>query len=121
MSGALDFGIDISSLTAGITKFAKKIDVAKDAAALAVGYEIIRLSSLEVPHDKGSLQNSATVQVIGPDIVLGYHEPYAARLHEHPEYRFQKGRKGRYLIDPIINNAAVLGLKLAKGFEDELT
>ena len=26
-----------------------------------------------------------------------YDTPYAARLHEHPEYNFQHGRKGKWL------------------------
>lgn len=116
----LQFQVDISPLTAGLTQLSQKVTKSKIAAALSIAYEIIRLSAFEVPHDKGSLQNSATVQEIGDDIILGYHEPYAARLHEHPEYRFQKGRKGRYLIDPIVNNAGVLGIKMGEGFEQEL-
>lgn len=119
--GPVQFQIDMSEVTAGLTRLAAKAEEAKGAAALAVAYEIIRLSSFEVPHDKGTLQNSATVQVIQGEIILGYHTPYAARLHEHPEYRFQKGRKGRYLVDPIIKNAAVLGLKMGEDFEKRLT
>lgn len=121
MSGPLEYSIDMSSLTAGLSMLADKADKGKMATAMSIGYEIVRLSSFEVPHDKGSLQNSATVQQIGDDVVVGYHEPYAARLHEHPEYRFQKGRKGKYLIDPIIHNASILGVRFGKGFEEELT
>jgi hypothetical protein len=112
MADPVEYTVDTSELTAGIRAFSDKITLARRAAALAVGFEILRLSSLEVPHDKGTLQNSGTVQVIDDSVIVGYHTPYAARLHEHPEYRFQKGRKGRYLVDPIIKNAAVLGLKL---------
>jgi len=119
-NGPVQFAIDFSQVTAGLTRLAQKADVAKAQAALRVAYEIIRLSAFEVPHDKGDLQNSATVQVISGEIVLGYHKPYAARLHENPQYRFQKGRKGRYLIDPIINNAGALGMKMGEGFQEEL-
>jgi hypothetical protein len=37
-------------------------------------------------------------------VTVGYHTPYAARLHEHPEYKFQKGRKAKYLQDPLMHN-----------------
>lgn len=120
-NGPVEFTIDMSSLTAGLQKLSDKASKSKMVSAMAIGYEIIRLSAFEVPHDKGSLQNSATVQQIGDDVVVGYHEPYAARLHEHPEYRFQKGRKGKYLIDPILHNASILGVRFGKGFEEDLT
>lgn len=118
--GPIGYDVDISSLTSGITSMLKKIPGASKLSLLDIGYEIIRLSSFEVPHDKGSLQNSATVQEIGGDVVIGYHEPYAARLHEHPEYNFQKGRKGKYLADPINTNAGILGLRLTKKLQQEL-
>lgn len=88
--------------------------------ALDIGFEIMRLSQKEVPHDIGTLQNSGTVEVIDGDVVVGYHTQYAARLHEHPEYRFQKGRKGKYLEDPIKNNDKALGIKFAKGVQRDV-
>lgn len=74
----------------------------------AVAEEVLRLSQFEVPHDTGALQNSGHTEY-GNDLtaVVGYNKVYAARLHEHPEYRFQKGRKGKYLEDPIKNNLKV--------------
>lgn len=120
MADLLGFEIDMSELTAGLQRLSKTVDTGSAAAALAIGFELIRLSSREVPHDKGTLQNSATVQEINGDVVIGYHTPYAARLHEHPEYRFQKGRKGRYLIDPVINNQDSLGLKFAKALDEKV-
>lgn len=119
-NGPVEFSVDFSGLSAGLQALSTKADEAKGKAALRVAYEIIRLSSFEMPHDKGTLQNSATVQVIDGAIVLGYHGPYAARLHEHPEYAFQKGRKGKYLSDPIVKNAAVLGVEMGEGFEEAL-
>lgn len=116
----LQFQIDMSPLTAGLTQLAKTIQAGSAAAALAIGFEILRLSELEVPHDKGTLQNSGTVQEIDGNVVIGYHTPYAARLHEHPEYRFQKGRKGKYLVDPVIKNANVLGVKFGQGLDREV-
>ena len=72
-----------------------------------VATEILRLSGFEVPHDKGTLQNSGSVQDYPEESIVGYHTVYAARLHEHPEFHFQKGRKGKYLEDPIKQNLHV--------------
>lgn len=77
-------------------------------ATQAVGYEVLRLSSREVPHNIGTLQNSGHIHPNGDETIVGYNTVYAARLHEHPEYHFQKGRKGKYLEDPIKNNIDVL-------------
>jgi len=67
--------------------------------------ETLRLSSEEVPHDVGTLQLSGNTKRMGQaHYRVGYSTKYAARLHEHPEYNFQKGRKGKYLEDPIKNN-----------------
>lgn len=94
------------------TKSSAYIERVKRAVALAVdnvANEILRLSSFEVPHDTGMLQASGHVET-QPDqsAIVGYNKVYAARLHEHPEYRFQKGRKGKYLEDPIKHNVRTL-------------
>lgn len=82
-----------------------------------IANEILRLSQQQVPHDVGSLQNSGNVLPFGNDgYIIGYHEPYAARLHEHPEYNFQKGRKGKYLEDPVRMNLEKFKLK----YKDEI-
>ncbi len=83
-------------------------------ATLDAGRELLRLSQEQVPLDEGTLQNTGTVEVDGKDVIIGYHTPYAARLHEHPEYRFQKGRKGKYLEDPLRDNLDALNLKMGK-------
>ncbi len=31
------------------------------------------------------------------EMYVSYNTPYAARLHEHPEYQFQDGRQGKWL------------------------
>lgn len=117
MADGIDFDIDTSAFSATLVKLADDAVGAQQASGLDVGFEIMRLSQMEVPHDKGTLQNSGTVEVIDGAIVVGYHTPYAARLHEHPEYKFKKGRKGKYLSDPIVRNLAVLGLRYANKFE----
>ena len=87
----------------------KQIDPASNKALKMVGDEILRLSAKEVPHDTGALLFSGRVDDFDTYVEVGYHTPYAHRLHEHPEYTFQKGRKGKYLEDPIKNNLTRLG------------
>src|SRR6185436_8224868 len=108
---------DFSKFTASLVKLKANSKKASKYSLWEIGNEILRLSQFEVPHDKGTLQNSGNVEKIGDDVIVGYHTPYAARLHEHPEYNFGKGRKGKYLEDPIIRNASVLGLQLSKSFK----
>lgn len=112
--------VDTTGFLASVKDLGKSAESAKDASAMDIGLEIMRLSQEQVPHDVGSLQNSGNVEQIGGNVVLGYYEPYAARLHEHPEYRFQKGRKGKYLEDPIRTNANALGFSFSKKFGSRL-
>lgn len=89
-----------------------------------VSEHVLLLSQFEVPHDVGELQNSGSAQHDPDESIVGYHTPYAARLHEHPEYNFQKGRKGKYLEDPIKMNLGVFrdmyGATLQKGLAERL-
>lgn len=104
---SLDFNFDTSDFDQKSRAFKERGLKAGVAALVKVADEILRLSEREVPHDTGALQNSSSRQQQGDTVVLGYNKRYAARLHEHPEFRFNKGRKGKYLEDPIKNNLAV--------------
>lgn len=103
------------SVTFDTTSFVKgtkhALNVVEKAALQGindVASEVLRLGTFEVPHDKGILQGSGHVEPSSDSqVIVGYNTVYAARLHEHPEYRFQKGRKGKYLEDPIKNNLSV--------------
>lgn len=92
-----------------------------------IGGELLRLSRKEVPHDTGMLQSTGTVQKVRnffggvSGVEVGYHTVYASRLHEHPEYRFQKGRKGKYLEDPLKANTSKFMEKLASDIKKELS
>ena len=82
---------------------------------------LLALSAAEVPFDLGTLAESGTVERAtdaeeGAAVV--YDTPYAARHHEHPEYRFQNGRKGKYVEDPAMENKAELGEIIAKQVRD---
>lgn len=75
---------------------------------------LLALSAEQVPLDEGTLQGSGSVStpLASRDEIVSqvvYDTPYAARLHEHPEYNFQGGRKGKYLEDPALENKGELG------------
>lgn len=55
-----------------------------------------------VPFDEGDLQRSGNVSSNGVDTVnVSFNTPYAARLHENPQFNFQNGRQGKFLETPI--------------------
>jgi len=75
--------------------------------ASRVGVDIIgNESEKECPLDISTLKDSWRVTPLGNEIgfEFGYYTPYASRLHEHPEYHFQNGRKAKYLEHPIEQN-----------------
>lgn len=86
------------------SKFEVQVNKEAKQATEDVGWEILRLGERIVPHDKGLLQNSGNVEPVRDGAIVGYNKVYAARLHEHPEYRFQKGRKGKWMEITIKNN-----------------
>lgn len=120
---AADIIVDKKEVEENLAKLLKRVGKAKIKAMEDVANEILRLSSFEVPHDKGLLQSSGGYEPGDETIIVGYNKKYAARLHEHPEFHFQKGRKGKYLEDPIKRNTKVLlrymgeGLKIEMGFK----
>lgn len=117
----ISVSVNSQAVMAKLTKLKKSVGPATRFSNLDIANEILRLSQLEVPHDEGTLQDSGTVDQLpgSDDAVVGYNTIYAARLHEHPEYRFQKGRKGKYLEDPIIRNLGVLGLSYTHTFKNK--
>jgi hypothetical protein len=101
----LKISIDAKDFLDKLDKIAEKVDKIEMKALTEMGDELLRLSNHEVPHDTGALAATGAVEPEGNDtVIVGYHTPYAARLHEHPEYKFQKGRKGKYLEDPLKHN-----------------
>lgn len=98
---------DTSDFDKGIRRLEDTILGIQRKAAADVATEVLRLSMFEVPHDLGLLQASGVVEPDGQDSIVGYNKVYAARLHENPQFHFQKGRKGKYLEDPIKRNLLV--------------
>jgi hypothetical protein len=73
---------------------------------------LLALSAERAPLDVGTLVASGHVErATTPEegAVVVYDTPYAARLHEHPEYQFQNGRQGKYLEGPAVENRKELG------------
>ncbi|MDR6867529.1 hypothetical protein J2Y69_002133 [Microbacterium resistens] len=73
---------------------------------------LLALSVERAPLDIGTLIGSGTIERAtnaeeGAAVV--FDTPYAARLHEHPEYNFQGGRQGKYVEDPAVENKGELG------------
>lgn len=73
---------------------------------------LLALSVERAPLDIGTLIGSGTVERAtsaeeGATVV--FDTPYAARLHEHPEYNFQGGREGKYVENPALENKSELG------------
>ncbi|WP_350351880.1 hypothetical protein ABS642_00765 [Microbacterium sp. A8/3-1] len=82
---------------------------------------LLALSVAEVPHEWGTLSDSGTVEPAStPEegSAVTFDTPYAARLHEHPEYRFNKGRKGKYVEDPAMEHRDELGEIIAEQVRD---
>jgi len=78
---------------------------------------LLALSQTRVPYDWGTLSDSGTVvpaKTVDHDSAVVYDTPYAARLHEHPEYRFGNGRQGKYLSGPAEEHRAELAAIVRK-------
>lgn len=99
---------DTSDFDNKSASFLKKLEEQSKKGVEQIGDEVMRLSALEVPLDEGGLLESGSVQPQGDGtVIVGYNKVYAARLHENPQYKFQNGRKGKYLEDPIRLNLDV--------------
>ena len=62
--------------------------------------QILAESKKHVPFKEGILENSGGVDSEGgrkPKATVFYDTPYAARLHEHPEYNFKGKGRGKWL------------------------
>jgi hypothetical protein len=84
---------------------------------------IYKESQKIVPYDKGQLQGSCNTLVEGKKLqaYIGYHTPYAKRLHEHPEYHFRNKRKGKWLESTLNEYGAaaaqLVADEIAKGLK----
>lgn len=100
---------DDSDFKEKAARLLKLVDEKTKKANSDIASEIMRLSQREVPLAEGTLKDSGHIEPAIPafEVLVGYNTVYAAKMHEHPEYKFQRGRKGKYLEDPIKNNLDV--------------
>ena len=65
------------------------------------------VSKQQVPLDQGPLQNSCYVDVNddGSEGTVSYDTPYAVVQHENMRYHHQRGRKAKYLEDPVFDKS----------------
>ena len=86
--------------------FIKKIMTSggRKGAFAALDY-LASVSKDQVPLDQGPLKNSCFVEVSddGSEGVVGYDTPYAVVQHENMSFSHQRGRKAKYLEDPVYN------------------
>lgn len=94
---------------------------AKEAErALRIGAEVLLQKSKEtVPHDKGILENSGSVdsQINPPTATTFYDTPYAERLHEHPEFDFKGKGEGKWLENALDENEKTINKAIQKAMK----
>lgn len=75
------------------------VQSAIDEAMIRSLDHIIEEANKIVPHREGTLMRSGDFDFRrgGKEGTIYYDTPYARRLHENPQYRFNKGRKGKWL------------------------
>jgi len=94
------------------------------AEALQSGGELLlQKANVDVPFDEGTLEGSGDVtkDVDQRIAAVSYSTPYAAYLHEHPEFNFQHGRKGKWLEDAARNNRSDIAELMAEVMKKHLT
>ncbi len=133
-----------NTLKKGFRKATKKKMAAIEKGMGRAGLLLLGDASTETPktpHDKGTLRGSGSVHVqnklvgVSPPegdaspatdiseplsqgtitVTVGFNTPYAARLHEHPEYQFKEsGTGGKFLERPMAENAKLYLKEVAR-------
>lgn len=101
---------DDSDLQGGLNRLEKQVDKWWRDAREQMADTLLLISRAEVPHDTGFLQTTGHVFYEVPEdaVCVAYNTPYAAYVHEgfrkdgsHVIKHYQKGRKKKYLEDPL--------------------
>jgi hypothetical protein len=110
MSKGFNVEFDTSDFDKGMDKLDSQIDKWWREAREQMADSLLLISRLEVPHDTGFLQASGHVFYdFGEDSWnVAYNTSYASYVHEgmrrdgsHVIRNYQKGRKAKYLEDPL--------------------
>jgi hypothetical protein len=75
----------------------KMTDEVATEAAEEAGRKLLKEANRNVPHELGTLEASGDVTAENQQAFVSYDTPYAVRLHEHPEYKFQGKGEGKWL------------------------
>lgn len=104
----LTIEIDDKGFQKSMNGLLNKLGTLEKAAEKKMAETLLALSRLEVPHDTGQLEASGHVGEIDGATYVGYNKEYAAYMHEgirkdgsHKVTMYQKGRKKKYLEDPL--------------------
>ncbi|MEQ6899280.1 hypothetical protein [Microbacterium sp. KR10-403] len=103
-------------------QFADDLDAKLTEGETLAAHRLMALSTAVAPLDVGTLIGTAAVepaQTPEEGAAVTYDTPYAARLHEHPEYNFQNGRQGKYLESPAVENKDELGQIILRAVQIE--
>jgi hypothetical protein len=103
---AITVNINTKDFQADMKRIQNSIRQVENEVAYEQANEILRTSIREVPHDIGNLQNTGDTKPLTAENghMVFYDTDYAAKMHENPQFDFQKGRKAKYLEDPIKRN-----------------
>ena len=96
--------------TSHVPEINAKVKAAAVIATRKTAEILLEKSKDHVPHDKGTLENSGSVDYIEspPTATVFYDTPYAIRLHEHPEYTFKGKGQGKWLFNAKNQNVSLL-------------
>ena len=102
--------LDTRDFDAGMKRFRENVRQVENEVSYEQANEILRTSVREVPHHTGNLQSTGDTRPLAAETghMVYYDTDYAAKMHENPQFSFQKGRKGKYLEDPIKRNGSLL-------------
>ena len=125
---------DDSSLQRGLDKLGREAERWFLDARRQMADTLLLLSRFEVPHDTGNLQTTGHVyhDPVEDSVNVAYNTKYASFVHEgvrrdgsHRIKHYQKGRKKKYLQDPLLNNISkwekIAQIELAKALNGDFS
>lgn len=108
---ALVIDIDDSDFQKTLDALTKQLDSIGRGALMEMADALLALARLEVPHDSGRLQLTGNAYWDGDSSAVAFDTDYASYVHEgiradgtHRIRNYQKGRKKKYLEDPLKMN-----------------
>lgn len=103
--------IDDDDFQKAMDKLTSMLDDIGKTALMEMADALLVLARLEVPHDTGRLQSSGNAFWDGDSSAVAFDTDYASYVHEgmrkdgtHVIRSYQKGRKKKFLEDPLKMN-----------------